>query len=329
MILPWQEKQWQQLWQMKLENRLPHALLFSGMAGIGKSQLAQQLVQAMLCEKSNLLSSACQACHACRLVMTHVHPDVLFVEPKDSEDVITIDQIRRVSDFIHQSSLQGKEKAVVIRFADQMNIFAANALLKTLEEPSSGSFLILISHYRERLPATIRSRCQLFFFPTPPRDVARTWLSTQLKDSPFQPELLLKITHGAPFGALQLIKDDQLALREHVFAGFNVSSDPVQTAATLQDYHAIQIVDLSLSWINDLLRLQWCEEEAVINQDYATQLRELKKNTNINYNTRLMVYLLELRKQLCQGIHLNKQLMAESIFIRWKMGMENETTFSS
>ncbi|OGT41322.1 MAG: DNA polymerase III subunit delta' [Gammaproteobacteria bacterium RIFCSPHIGHO2_12_FULL_37_34] len=328
MIYAWQQKQWQQLWRMKCDNRLPHALLLSGLLGIGKTQFADHIAQTILCEQNNHVSQqeSCNRCHACHLVMTNVHPDVLRVEPVQADGAIVIDQIREVSDFINQSSLQGKNKIVIIRFADQMNLYAAHALLKTLEEPSPGSLILLISHQNERLLATIRSRCQLLTFPRPPQEQALQWLCAQLKDKDnnIRPEWLLEIAHGAPLAALKLLTGNLLSLRQQIFEAFYLSDDPLHRAAMMQDQHALQIVDFCLSWITDLLRLQLSgETNIIINKDYTKQLIELRKSTVVSHNTALMLYLLELRKRLCQGVHFNKQLMVESVFIRWKMGQRS------
>ena len=87
----------------------------------------------------------CGTCHACRLIAGRAHPNVLWVEPEKEGQTIKVDQIREVSEFVNQSSLQGVHRIVLINPANAMNMHAANALLKTLEEPSSGA-IIFICH---------------------------------------------------------------------------------------------------------------------------------------------------------------------------------------
>ncbi|OGT36206.1 MAG: DNA polymerase III subunit delta' [Gammaproteobacteria bacterium RIFCSPHIGHO2_12_FULL_37_14] len=319
MIFPWHKNQWQQLGRMKDDKRLPHALLLSGMAGIGKAQFAEAFARLLVCEKSDLQQS-CDTCHACRLVMTKVHPDVLWVQPEEENSVITIDQIREVTHFINQSSSEGRGKVVIICFADQMNMYAANALLKTLEEPTPGSLLMLVSDQSDRLLATIRSRCQFLIFPRPDREPALTWLRSQLKNNDLQPELLLTIANGAPLCALRLAEKDMLSLRQSIFDAFSLAQDPLHVATTIQDHSILRILDFSLSWITDLLRLQLgASKHNMVNHDYTKQLLEFSMKTNIDKNSKFMVYLLSLRKQISQGINLNKQLTLESIWIQWNM----------
>ena len=167
MIFPWQVNQWQQLLQAKSQQRLAHAMLFTGLPGIGKAIFAQHFSSALLCQKLNPDGNPCDRCHSCRLIAGRAHPNMLWLEPEKPGQAIKIDQVRDVSEFISQTSLQGDYRIVIINPADDMNTNAANALLKTLEEPSSGAHLILISNQNERLPATILSRCQRVVFQRP------------------------------------------------------------------------------------------------------------------------------------------------------------------
>lgn len=143
MKYPWQDKQWQQLWQAKQTERLPHGLLLSGLAGTGKLHFALHFTQALLCSQVSAEGDPCNTCHACRLVMTDVHPNVFRVSPEEEGHAIKVDQIRALAEFIQQSSLQGGFRVAIINPAHSMNISAANALLKTLEEPAEGAILIL------------------------------------------------------------------------------------------------------------------------------------------------------------------------------------------
>lgn len=328
MIFPWQTQQWQQLWRSQREQRLPHALLFAGAAGTGKAIFADSFARALLCQQvasrsdeEREMASYCNICHACRLIAGRVHPSVLFVEPEKEGQAIKVDQIRAVSDFINQSSLQGEYRIVVIHPAHDMNANAANALLKTLEEPSSGSIIILISSQFAHLPATILSRCQRILFPRPHTEKALDWLQSQLTDKTLDPKLLLQLAHGAPLAALRLVEDNMLALRENLFQILYLLSqkqaDPIQAAAEWHAHASLQLLDFILSWVMDLLRLQLSVVTDVINKDYAKQLTELKNQTHLRHNTKWMEYLQQLRGQLSNGVNLNKQLMLESVFIRW------------
>ncbi len=191
-LFPWLEKQWLALLVMR--DRLPQALLFHGAQGLGKLAFAQHFAQAMLCEAPSLnADSACGRCGACALFKAGTHPDYLLVQPQDESQeegesasaqvkasaLISVAAIRALTDFNQISSSRGRSKIVVLHPAEAMNRNAANALLKTLEEPMSGLRIVLVSHLPGRLPATIRSRCSAVAFAQPDRDLAIQWLEGQ------------------------------------------------------------------------------------------------------------------------------------------------------
>jgi len=318
MILPWQSPQWNQLSRLIGENRLPHAMLFTGLNGVGKATFATHFTECLFCSamKADL---ACGKCHACRLIAGRAHPNVLWVEPEKAGGIIKVDQIREVTDFVNQSSLQGDHRVVIINPANNMNINAANALLKTLEEPSSGALLILIADLRNRLPATILSRCRRVVFPVPPKQQALEWLRPQLKEEAGQAETLLQIAQGAPLAAKSLIKAEIMQLRNTLFEALLAltfqTADPIKLAAGLED-DGLPVIDLVLSWIGDLIRLQAGISD-IINTDYRTQLHQVVEKKSSASLQRYLQTMLKLRKQLAEGMNLNKQLVAESIFLQW------------
>src|SRR5436190_5622246 len=122
MIFPWQESQWLQLTRMQADARLPHALLFTGMAGIGKAIFANTFAHQLFCQAKS--TAPCYQCHACRLIKGHTHPNVLWIEPEKEGGTIKVDQIREVTEFISHSSLQGDYRLVMINPANDMNINA-------------------------------------------------------------------------------------------------------------------------------------------------------------------------------------------------------------
>lgn len=326
MIFPWQAEQWRQLWQAKCEQRLPHALLFSGIPGTGKAQFADGFSRALLCQHSPSSPDVrdnnyyCDTCHACRLIAGRAHPNVLWIEPEKDGHTIKIDQIRVVADFINQTSLQGEFRIVIINPANYMNVNSANALLKTLEEPSSGAILILVSDQSAKLPATILSRCQRIVFPRPQAEQAMNWLRQELPNE--NHELLLRLAHGAPLAARQLVDNEILNIRQDLFAALYAlggkQGDPVKSAAKIQDNDPLRLLDFMLGWMMDLLRLQLSGDEGrIINSDYLEQLNDLRQRTQINNNARFMQYLQQLRGQISAGLNLNKQLILETVLIKW------------
>ena len=317
MIFPWQENQWQQLQVAKKQERLPHGLLLMGLNGTGKSVFADAFSRMMLCPSVTPNGLPCNECHSCRLVIGKAHPNVIWVEPEKEGAAIKVDQIREVSEFVSQSSMRGEYRIVIITPANNMNTNAANALLKTLEEPADGAILILISHQSAGLPATILSRCQRISFPMPPKAQALNWLQAQgEKDA----DLLLNLANGAPLAALKLKEGDALSIRKELFEGLSALSqkqaDPLKLAAKLQSQEPLMLIDFFLTWTTDMLRLQ-LRDHHITNQDYQHELNALTARIKLDKTNKLMVYLQQLRGQLSSGLNLNKQLLLENALLRW------------
>lgn len=325
MHYPWQQEQWQRLQHARQAKRLPHALLFAGLAGTGKVEFAQHFAQALLCQQIQAQGYACNTCHACRLIETRAHPNVLWIEPEKEGQAIKVDQIRNVSEFVNQSSLQGEHRIVIINPASDMNTNAANALLKTLEEPSAGAMLILICDQLSALPATVLSRCQHIHFACPPSEQVKPWLTNQIEDKTIDIELLLRLANGAPLAAIELFKNDILPLRQSLYQLLSQPQlDPIKASNSLQDLDVLQFLDFMLLWIMDILRLQLgANTNELTNIDYQQPLNHLKTTTQVTANTRLMDYLQKCRTQISVGINLNKTLVMESILIRWLAGFES------
>jgi DNA polymerase-3 subunit delta' len=320
MYYPWQQSQWRQLWRAQKEQRLPHALLFSGVVGTGKAQFADHFSRALLCQQVSEEGEYCKTCHMCRLVEGKTHAGLVWIEPEKESGAIKIDQIREVREFINQTGLQSEYRIVIVAPANQMNINAANALLKTLEEPASGALLILICNQLSELPATVVSRCQHIMFPQPNRQEALSWLIKQEGISADSAELLLNVANGAPLTALRLVKDGVMETRQTLlqllYALSQRAADPIKSAASLQSEDSLVMLDFILSFVMDLLRMQ-AGADTVTNQDFKTQLTDLSVRTELQRNMKFMENLTELRKQIGEGFNLNKLLTFEAVFIRW------------
>ncbi|HJU39387.1 MAG TPA: DNA polymerase III subunit delta', partial [Tahibacter sp.] len=212
----WNLPLWQNVVERLRRGAMPHALLLAGPAGLGKRAFASQLVAFLLCEARG--DVACGRCRGCLLVKAGSHPDRAGVELELRDDgklrtEIVVEQIRVLSSRLAMTAQFGGFQVATIDPADLMNTAAANALLKTLEEPGAGTVMILISDAPSRLPATIRSRCQRLDFALPDRAAAIAWLKAQgLAD----PDVALDAAAGNPGVALELARGDGLALRAEV-----------------------------------------------------------------------------------------------------------------
>ncbi len=151
--------------------RIPSSYLFAGESGIGKKFTAINLAKALNClgldtplakEEDVRGIDACDKCSSCRKIDSGVHPDFLLISPEGGQ--IRIEEIRAIDEVLSLKAFEGRYKVVIVDDADTMNPFAANAFLKTLEEPPENSLIILVSSNPDRLPDTIRSRCSKINF---------------------------------------------------------------------------------------------------------------------------------------------------------------------
>lgn len=218
MSLPsWHLPNWQRLQARLARGALPHALLLCGPAGLGKRAFLDRFVRGLLCEQSRE-GEACGQCRACRLLQAGTHPDFVTLSYGLRKDgvqrkEIVVEQIRELSARLAMASQFGGWQVVVIDPADAMNANAANALLKTLEEPSPQTLLLLVADAPWRLPQTIRSRCQRIEFQLPSREDALAWLRGQGIDPA---EAALEAAGGNPGLARQWSEQGALAQRQLV-----------------------------------------------------------------------------------------------------------------
>ncbi len=155
--------------------RLPAALLIHEGPGAGGEWLASWVAQLVLCQRQ--AAAPCGECLACRRVAALQHPDLSALRPHEDSRQIRIEQVRELAAQLALTSHAGGYKVGVITPADALNRFAANALLKTLEEPPARTLLVLVAVQPSRLPATVLSRCQVLKVRPPARAAAVAWLT--------------------------------------------------------------------------------------------------------------------------------------------------------
>lgn len=317
-LLPWQSERWAELVERRRTGRFPHALLISGPAGIGKTQFTRRLATALVCEVDDPAQAPCGQCQACRLAGSGTHPDIVWVSPEEEGKQIRIEAIRTL---IGRSGLTTQARGMrvfVITPADAMNPAAANALLKTLEEPPPSSCLVLVSTQPHRLPQTIRSRCQRIAFRPVADEMARDWLAGQTSEE--GGEAALAAAGGAPLAALQLLESDELK----------------HTAAALQDLQElarrqVNPVDIAQRWASEPVGRQLARLRRVLfdmgrylaHPDaprlYLPQLAsDLQKSANDINLQGLFEYLDEINRLEREMTHnLNPGMLMEKLVTDW------------
>ena len=203
-VYPWQDGLWSQLDSLLASARLGHALLFTGAPGVGKTHLARQLAASLLCAEPGARSLACGHCRACRQLAAGAHPDFVELAVAEDRQSILVDQVRRFSHTLHLRPQYAGARVGLIQPAERLHPNAANALLKTLEEPPQGSHILLVSARPSAVPATVRSRCQLVRVPLPRAEQLRGWAGAQSAAV----AQALALARGAPLRALDMAEQD-------------------------------------------------------------------------------------------------------------------------
>jgi DNA polymerase III subunit delta' len=308
-FLPWQRDAARTALQHR--DRWPHALLITGREGIGKRTFALEIARSLLCETPDPEGFACGTCASCRYAAAGQHPDLRVVEPieVDDDDVATpslwinVAHIRALIEWSALTSHRRVAKVAVIVPAERMNTAAANALLKTLEEPPAGTYLILVAHQPGRLPPTVRSRCQWLVAPAPDAAAARAWL---IEQQVAEPDRILAQASGAPLAALASPQ----------------TLDPIEIAARVdrapRDMRKALLaaaIDWLVVWCTDLAFVQ-AGGEATHNPDYATPIASLALKVAPLPLFRYHRSLLQERAQIAHP--LQPRLVAEALLFQYQ-----------
>jgi DNA polymerase III subunit delta' len=204
---PWLEGRLNELVRLVVgPGQLPPGLLVTGPRGVGKGLLVRAFLQRMTCTEAGAGLFGCGRCNGCRSFLGGSHPEILEVTPEVPGKEILVDSIRAVLEFLSLSH-SGPARLVFIEPAESMNVNAANALLKTLEEPPRGAMLLLAAAQPAKLPATIRSRCRLLRVPIPDRGTVIKWL-VPAADGELAVEEALAACLDRPLEAQALLADD-------------------------------------------------------------------------------------------------------------------------
>lgn len=320
-MLHWHQVPYQELINRWKSGTLPHALLFSGESGLGKQSFARMFAKLLLCTRPSDEVRACDQCHSCHLFQAGTHPDFYEVGLEEQNDqqakFIKIDQIRELCQRLILKSQNQGMKVAVINPADRMNHNAANSLLKTLEEPSDDTLLILITCFPSRLPPTIRSRCQKVLLSAPEEQEKLEILKRRFPTLNASKLLAVAIDVDVidEHAALQ-----QIDMRDTFFRYVTTLTQDTQALTVAAAYAADNVTDKILrwfsGWIEDMVKLKVTGDLPHINSiDFNDHLQDWTNRVDLN---RLFGFYTELNqvRQLISG-SVNLQLLMESTLLSW------------
>ena len=311
--------------------RLAHALLVHGPAGIGKVDFARALAAAILCESLGP-EGACGACPSCHWFSQGNHPDYREILPEAAVEeeegeaevegaraekakslVIKVDQVRAVSDFIALSTHRAGHRVLVLHPAEAMQPASANALLKTLEEPPPRTLIALVSDRPSRLLPTILSRCRRVALRIPPRAEAIAWLRGEDVE---RPEAVLDAAGGAPLLARDLAAPDESELRRRLVAELAKprGADALLFAGSVDRANLERAVWWMQTWVHDLVRSRLAGTVRH-HGEHAAALQAQARNADL-------AALLDLERELAEARRLashplNPRLLAEHLLLAY------------
>ena len=312
-----------QLCLMQQEDRIPHAMLFCGADGVGKSLVAEALAGVILCH-APVHNQACGHCKACRALAAGTHPDFFQIQPESetkAAPAIRIEAVRKLQEEIARIPLLSERRVVIMQEADKMNEAAANCLLKTIEEPSGQIVFILLTSRPSALLDTIISRCMRVEFGILQPEELVAILHQQGIKEPLAGKLA-SIADGSVSKALAMQDEELLNLQAQAF-------DLASAAGTLGVEQLLQLAKEMSSHSREKL-IQWLGFLAMIYRDllmlYSGSGLPLYNQSDIDrlssllnkYHQQELLQLLQLvqdyQKRL--GSNVNTQLCLEGFLIR-------------
>lgn len=318
-IYPWQQDIWQALTKRQQQ---AHAYLLHGPAGSGKQQMAEHFAQFLLCRQP-AVDQPCGQCSSCKLYLADSHPDMLRVEPEEEGKGILIARIRELVAQIQQTPQQGGRLVVLLQPAEAMTIESSNALLKSLEEPTSSTVFILITHQLSFLLPTIKSRCVLQACPLPDAEQAHGWLHAQLgQEQAGHARQLLALAAGSPLRALEFAQNSVLESRAEVVEGVKQlikrQVSAVELAARWNKLSLLLLLEWFSQWNQAMLRFQLTQDQQHLGQeDMRVVLGHMAKFANAQDIFALQQWLLERRQKLLLRAPLQEQLILETLLAQW------------
>ena len=304
--LPWQKEVWSHLLQQLDEQQLPHAILLSGVAHSGKARLAMALARLLLCQQPRN-GQNCGECHSCELSRSGSNGDFRWLQPEGTSRVIKVDQVRQLVEFTSMTASLGLRKVVVLSPAETMNIAAANALLKSLEEPSAETYIILVCHRLQGLPATIRSRCQTLKLAMPGREPSLTWLDL-LTGGRGDSERALDLARGQVLLAEALYKSASLDGAEAIRTALNALGSSGGGVQNLGSLMADEPIEHLLAQLHEYL------QDLILKMNAQDLTRKPARSL---YG--LLDEVVRLQRVVYSGANPNRQLLLDALSARFEM----------
>ena len=314
---PWLRPDFEKLVASYQAGRGHHALLIQALPGMGDDALIYALSRYLLCQQPQGHKS-CGHCRGCQLMQAGTHPDYYTLAPEKGKNALGIDAVREVTEKLNEHARLGGAKVVWVTDAALLTDAAANALLKTLEEPPAETWFFLATREPERLLATLRSRCRLHYLAPPPEQYAVTWLSREVTMSQDALLAALRLSAGSPGAVLALFQGDNWQAREtlcQALAYSVQSGDWYSLLAALNNEQAPARLHWLATLLMDALKRHHGAAQ-VTNVDVPGLVVELANHLSPSRLQAILGDVCHIREQLMSVTGINRELLITDLLLR-------------
>lgn len=307
----WLQTDYQKMVSQFQKKILPHGLMIVGKSGDGCSVLTSLLATKLLCSRVEE-AEPCGMCKSCQMLKAGHHPDYLKIEPEGKSLTIKVDAIRNIVQKVTATAQQGGNKIVHIEAAEKMNLSAANALLKVLEEPTNNTFILLETGELSRLLPTLRSRCRIQTLTKPSYDQAVQYLGAN--NYQLDAATALAMANGSPLQAAQFTESDITDWHERE-SQFSSTSGFMALSAFIGKQDLSATLTQLLFWVDSSIRRHQGvgANESVVSEAVIATLGRVDTPSLFNFRDYILGKLSAINRQA----NLNPQLMAEELAAKW------------
>jgi DNA polymerase-3 subunit delta' len=314
---PWLRPHFDQLIASYQAGRGHHALLIQALPGMGEDALIYAITRFLMCQQPQGQKS-CGKCRGCQLMQAGTHPDYYRLEPEKGKSTLGIDAVRDVSEKLYEHARLGGAKVVWLSDASLLTEAAANALLKTLEEPPEKTWFFLSCRDPGRLLATLRSRCRLHHLAVPQETWALSWLQREVTVSQESALAALRLCSGAPAAALELLQKEAWSHRMQLCSAVEQALDSRDWLGVLSVLNHDQ-APVRLHWLVSLLldAMKLQQGATLVSNVDVWPLVNTLANALPGATLRAIVHEMCLcREQLLTVTGLNRELVLTDLLLR-------------
>lgn len=317
---PWLNTPYRHLVRQYATGRGHHALLVHTAPGNGDAALLYALSRWLICQQRKGEKS-CGECHSCRLMLAGNHPDYHVLAPEKGKTSLGVEPIRQVIEILYSHAQQGGAKVVWLSQAELLTEAAANALLKTLEEPPGNTYFLLGCNDPSSLLATLRSRCFFWHLTCPDEQLGLRWLERQSGGDPIVRLTALRLHGGAPIAAEALLQPEQWRQRALLCDALSAALPQCDMLTLLPVLNHDDVAE-RLHWLCALLldAMKWQQGAAsyILNQDQLLLVQQLAQRLSSSSLQQLMQQWLNCRHQLLSITGVNRELLLTEQLLSWE-----------